>query len=187
MAKKLKPFPVLVWDTETTGLIDNRTVPLERQPSIIEFYGCVADLATGKVTKELDLLICPPKFPLPAIITKVTGLTDAALADKPAFGDVSESIFNMIEEAAPVVIAHNLSFDKGMVDIEAERLGLTITWPRLICTIEQTTHLKGFRLNLSALHEFLFNEPFKGAHRAKADVAALTRCACELYKRGLIQ
>ncbi len=185
MTKKLKSFPALVFDTETTGLIENRTVPLDRQPEVVEFYGCVADLATGEVSRELDLLIKPSRLPLPAIITKVTGLTDAALADAPSFTSKADSIFKMIE-SVPLVIAHNAAFDKGMLDLEAERLGRAIKWPRLVCTIEWTVHVKGYRLNLSALHEHLFGEPHKGAHRARADVQALLRCAVELYKREMI-
>ena len=57
-------------------------------------------------------------------------------------------------------------------------------WPRLCCTVENTEWLHGHRLSLSALHEELFGEPFSGAHRARTDVAALTRCYLELVKRG---
>jgi hypothetical protein len=73
-----------------------------------------------------------------------------------------------------------------MVDIEAQRLGIELRWPRLVCTVEQTIALKGYRLSLENLHKELFGEPFEGAHRAKADVAALTRCCRELFKRGMI-
>jgi hypothetical protein len=61
-----------------------------------------------------------------------------------------------------------------------------VKWPRRICTVEQTQHIKGFRLNLSGLHEFLFGEKFSGAHRAKVDVAALVRCSSEMFKREML-
>lgn len=176
----------IIFDTETTGLIDNGTAKLEKQPEVIEFYACVADLKTGKIAQELDLLIKPQRE-ISAEITKITGITPAMVEGAPAFGAVSDRVKAILNVAtAPLAIAHNASFDKEMLDIEFKRLGGWIAWPRLICTVEQTVHLKGFRLSLSNLHELLFNEPFTGAHRAKVDVAALTRCCVELFKRGML-
>src|SRR6187399_3181485 len=37
----------LVFDTETTDLVTNRTLRLDRQAEVIEFYGVVADLTSG--------------------------------------------------------------------------------------------------------------------------------------------
>jgi DNA polymerase III epsilon subunit-like protein len=173
-----------IFDTETSGLIDNRTIKIDRQPSIIEFYGCLVDLETGEIKSELDLLIEPPKE-VSEEITNITSITNDMLKGKPLFEAVASLIATAIENA-PIVIAHNLSFDREMVDVEFERLGKTIKWPRLLCTVEATIHLKGFRLSLSNLHETLFNEPFAGAHRARVDVQALVRCCVELFKRGEI-
>jgi len=83
--------------------------------------------------------------------------------------------------------AHNLAYDMEMLEFEFKRLNDTLKglWNKpLICTVEQTVHLRGIRLSLSALHEYLFNEKFEGAHRAKADVQAQVRCFMELKKRG---
>jgi len=181
-----------VFDTETTGLIRNRTLKLEKQPEIIEFYGCLTDLKTGKIKKELDTFLAPSKalsdIPAPGdrkTITEITGITNEMLKGAPTFKEKAKEIVTLIEKS-PIVIAHNASFDKEMINIEAERLGITIMWPRIICTVEATIALKGFRLSLSALHEELFNEPFTGAHRAKVDVSALVRCCVELFQRGFL-
>lgn len=182
-----------LFDTETTGLISNHTVKLDMQPSVIEFYGCLADLKTGNIESEFDTFVKPPK-PLPdkpnfgdkKTITQITGITNEMLENAPPFSDVSGQIRSNLE-SAPIVIAHNMSFDQEMIDIEFERLGGKLNWPeRRLCTIEQTAHIKGYRLTLSALHEYLFKEPFSGAHRAKADVAALLRCCVELHARDII-
>lgn len=182
----------LVLDVETTGLVRNRTLKLDLQPSCIEFYGCIVDLKTGKVSKEFETLIKPPKplsnTPAPGdkkTIIQITGVTNEMLQDAPSFADVSKTIFKMIEKA-PVVIAHNASFDAECLDIEAERLKCQIAWPRKICTVQETVHLKGYRLNQGALYELLFNEPFAGAHRAKNDVMSLVRICIELHKREII-
>lgn len=184
----------LVMDTETTGLIENGSLALDRQPEIIEFCGLLADLSTGKVVDELDVLIRPsrPLEDRPSVvrgkagkksITEITGITNEMLNGRPTFAEASDGIFKMVE-GAPLVIAQNASFDKEMLDIEAARLGLQLEWPPLLCSIEQTVHLRGYRLALGDLHEHLLGKKFEGAHRARADVEALLRCLVELCRRG---
>lgn len=173
-----------VFDTETTGLISNRKLPLDKQPYIVEIFGHIIDLKTGEVSAEFETLVKPP-IKLPAIITKITGLTDDKLKDAPGFAKVFEG-FRDIVGNAPMIIAHNLSFDTEMCEIEYERLGEKIEWPRKVCTVEQTIHLKRFRLSLTNLYDTLFKEKFEGAHRARHDVVALSRCCVELHKRGMI-
>lgn len=177
----------LILDTETTGLINNHSIALDRQPEVIEFYACIADLKTGKVGKKLHTLIKPSKYPMsPKVIEETkTKITNDMLRSAPPFAKVAGEIKKMVE-AAPVVIAHNVSFDREMLDIEYERLDQTLQWPRCICTVEQTIHIKGYRLSLTNLHIQLFDRAFKEAHRAEADVGALRKCCVELFKRGML-
>jgi DNA polymerase III epsilon subunit family exonuclease len=182
----------LVLDTETTGLIENRVIKLDKQSEVIDFYATLIDLETGELIKEVELLIRPQRplsdAPAPGekkTITQITGLTNELLVNAPQFKDVASEIFALIE-SADLVIAHNAAFDKEILDIEAERLQHIINWPRLVCTVEQTVHLKGFRLSLGNLHELLFGERFPEAHRARTDAQALLRCVLELNKRGMI-
>lgn len=174
----------LIFDVETSGLIANRTIKLAKQPEIIEFAAELVDLATGEIYLKADYYI-RPKEPISEEITKITGITNDELKDKPPFSLQGVLIQELIERA-PLVIAHNLSFDQEMIDIELERLGQKVKWPRALCTVEQTVGLKGYRLTLSNLHELLFGVTFDGAHRADVDVAALVRCCIELYKRGVL-
>lgn len=182
----------ILLDTETTGLVDNRSVALDRLPEVIEFYGVLCDLTRPKKPKlrELSTLIRParplsdrPERKGGKTITQITGITNAMLEKAPVFGEVYDEIFPFIE-SAPLIIAQNASFDREMLDIEAQRLGTTIDWPPIICTVEQTVHYLGYRLSLAALHEHLLGEKFPGAHRAKADTEALLRCCLEMKKRG---
>jgi DNA polymerase III subunit epsilon len=183
---------LFVFDTETTGLVGNHTIKLAKQPHIIEFYGCLVDLITGELSNEIDLLIKPPQ-PLPdtpafgekKTTTQITGITNDMLKNAPSFHEAATSLIAALE-AAPLVASHNLSYDKEMLDIEAERLDTKINWPNGICSVEQTVHLKGHRLTLSALYEYLFNEKFADAHRAKTDTQALIRCLIELHKQEII-
>ena len=176
---------IAAFDTETTGLIDNHTVKLDKQPEIIEIYCCIFNDKDGKIKHEFNTFI-KPKVPITTEITKITGITNAMVKDAPAYAKVSKDIMQMLNDA-PVLTGHNLSFDTEMIAIEQERCKLPpLKLNRQVCTVEQTVHLRGIRLSLSVLHEYLFNEPFTGAHRAKVDVHAQVRCYMELKKRGEI-
>lgn len=184
---------ILAFDTETTGLVGNHTIRIDKQPHIIEFYGCLFNLQSGETIAELDLLIRPPQplsdqpiFGEKKTTTQITGISNEMLSSCPTFPAVADQLFTFIQQQPALLAAHNLSYDKEMLDLEAERLNRTINWPRGICTVEQTVHLKGHRLTLPALHEHLFNEKFADAHRAKTDTQALVRCLLELHKRGII-
>jgi DNA polymerase III epsilon subunit-like protein len=172
----------LVLDTETTALVANRTMADSWLPEIIEFYAEMVDLSNETSFAYLHHFIKPMR-PISEEITKITGIDAAMVADKPVFKELAPLIIELIEKS-PAVIAHNAHFDRECLDIEMQRLGLEITWPRTICTVEQTIHLTGKRLTLSALHEHLFGERFQDAHRASTDCKALIRCARELFKRG---
>lgn len=174
----------LLFDTETTGLIDNHTLKIKHQPHIIEFYGCIADLRNGKIKKELQYLIKPP-IDIEPMITNITTIDNETVKNSPTIDKVALEIFKFLE-SSKILIAHNASYDKEIIEIEAERLNQKVKFGRFICTVEQTISLKGFRMTLSDLHQFLFGEPFAGAHRAKVDVMALLRCCVELHKREVL-
>jgi len=171
-----------VFDTETTDLINNSVVSDKHQPHIIEFYGCVVDDG-GKVVEELEFL-CDPGVPITSDTTRITGIKAEDIAGKQKFDFHSEEVRRIIHSCDSVV-AHNLKFDMSMVDVELNRLGKKVMWPKTqICTVEETEWFMGYRLNLSSLHEHLFGMKFEGAHRAKVDVQALVRCFNELRIRG---
>lgn len=175
----------LIFDVETTGLIQNRSLKDKLQPRVFEFFGCLADLETNDdPLSELHLWINPERE-IEAKAQKVTGIDPQFLLDKPKFSDVAIQIKDYIC-SAPMVVAHNCSFDVEMLDMEFERAGVPIDWPRQVCTVESTLHTKGRRMSLSELHEHLFGMKFKDAHKAKNDVLALLRIARELYRREMI-
>lgn len=176
----------MVFDTETTGLFDNRTVKLDQLPEIIEIYATTIDLDTGEVGETIHSLVKPRK-PLVEKTTTITGITPEMLADAPSFSEIADKLIGLLEKA-DAVIAHNATFDCDMVEIELERIGRKIKWPQTICTVEQSMHYprnrKSVRLKLSELYEFLFPGERFVAHRADSDVNALVRICVEMRKRG---
>ena len=174
---------MMILDTETTGLVENLTTRSDHQPEIIEVCGIDIDPFTGDIRKEYDTLI-KPIFPITEEITKMNGITNEMVKDAPTFKQAAEEIRDLIE-ASDIIVAHNAAFDRDMINLEIMKTGMSkIAWPHLICSVEATVHLTGFRLNLQTLYEYLFKEKFTGAHRARTDVEALARCVVELRKRG---
>ena len=187
----------IVFDTETTGLIKSLAQPLDKQPRIIELYAVKVD-AKWKKVDDLHLLI-HPELKLSEEIIKITGINDSMLKGKPLFAKVAPQIEKFFSDANKI-IAHNLTFDTDMLDLEWKRYGQTM--PRkpqsdfarfpfkreqaLICTVEATEWLLGRRMKLQELHVHLFKKEFEGAHRAKSDVEALLACCKELAKRNAL-
>jgi len=173
----------LILDTETSGLVFNHVIPLAKQPEIIDLYMAEVDLAEGYLVADYEYLFKPDTWSEEA--EHVHHITQDMVKDAPKFSQCADDIQTILERS-DCVIAHNASFDCEMLDLEFERLGMKVEWPRIICTVEQTMHLKGYRLSLQDLHELLFGNKFKEAHRARTDTQALIRCCVELHRQGVL-
>lgn len=181
----------LLFDTETTGLTIAHAAALDNQPHVIEFFGALLtfdpDANAWEDGPEVEILVKPP-VPISEEITRITGITPELVADCSLISAAFPTIRHAIE-TADAVVAHNLSFDRAIIDNEATRLGVTLKWPlqyNCICTVERTEWLHQRRLSLTDLHKELFGEGFASAHRARHDVMALIRCFKELVAREFI-
>lgn len=165
-------------DTETTGLLEPLGNKLENYPHIIEFY----ILFTDEKFNEIDsfyTLIKPP-IPIPGFITKITNITNEMVEKAPSFEDVSKVIKKRLK-FQDVLIGQNLPFDIGCIDIEFRRLDQRLKIKpdcELFCTVAQSMHLKGIRMNSNELHKAATGKEIVGIHRAKEDVLAMV----EYYK-----
>jgi DNA polymerase III epsilon subunit-like protein len=177
---------MIVWDTETTGLPKPLVAPLEEQPKIIEFAGIRLDPKTLKETARLEFM-CNPGEKLEAIITKITGITDADLADKKPFGFFYQPLVEFFWGEREMA-AHNIAFDRSLLFFDLMRMDkhYAFPWPlKHLCTVEASYSIKNRRLKLSELHELAMGKPHKDAHRAMADVEALADCCRWLRKKGM--
>jgi DNA polymerase III alpha subunit (gram-positive type) len=176
---------VLAFDTETTGLIESRLKRTEFQPYVIQFCAWMVDLEKDELIYKFETYVKPPgaEFLESEGVKKSSKITWDMVKDCGDFATNAGMICNMIAEA-PAVAAHNLVFDRDVIDLEMGRIGREVRWPdRQICTVETTAHMNGYRLSLADLHKTMTGEDFKDAHDARADVAALVRCLVEMYKR----
>jgi DNA polymerase III epsilon subunit-like protein len=174
----------VVFDTETTGLIINPGRSLALQPEIISLAAQPFDLETGELS-EIYYRIFKPTRPISEEITKITGFTNEFLNDKPSITDSIDEII-IILERAQLIIGQNITYDKGMFELELRRNNKRIIWPMCLDLVEHSIYLKGYRLSLTNLHLELFGVGFESAHRADIDVAATVRCAIEMYKRKML-
>lgn len=182
-----RPSKLIIYDTETTGLIANSALPLKDQPQIIELYATKLDGETLEEVETFHSLFYVKN--VPPEVTKITNITTEMVSGSPTFAQMVDPLARFFL-GVDMMAGHNLSYDRDMVWIEMRRLGreCRFPWPpRHLCTVEATEHVEGYRLGLSALHEKLFGSTFDSAHRAKADVEATTRCLRELVKQGIIR
>lgn len=171
-AKKKKGGELIVFDTETTGLPLHPDADLDKQPHIIELGGSILSRSDGRLLRKVEWLIKPP-IPVPPDSIRIHGLTDDALAGKPAWGSIFgeiEATFKSMERC----IAHNSPFDEFLVNIEMRRLGLIFKWPpKRLCTIGLYRSEFGYDMKLVELFKFVTGEALSQKHRASSDVDAL--------------
>lgn len=176
---------MIIFDTETTGLISSVDAPLAKQPKIIELYALkICDNSLDMIS-DLQLLIDPAE-PITAEITGITGIDDSMVRGQGQFPVHAHAIADFwLGERW--VCGHNVAFDLGMLSIELRRVGAVekFPWtPRQLCTVEASEHYEGRRLKLIDLHKHLTGEGFEKAHRAKNDVMATYTCVKHMAARG---
>lgn len=172
-----------IFDTETTGIPKHPSAKDEVQPRVIEF-GAVLANEDGEIIDEMSLLLKPiddkgEQLLLEDKITEITGLTDEDLVDAPLFEDKAHDLARFISRA-DVVIAHNLPFDKTIMNLAIDRCDETkvpfagLPWPEIeICTVQEHADEWGYRPKLTELYEHYTGEKLEQTHRAVDDVKAL--------------
>lgn len=128
-------------------------------------------LRDGKVIGEFQTLINPER-PIPAFISKLTGITQEMVATAPTFSMIADEFRRFTEDS--IFVAHNVRFDYGFIRNEFERLEIEFVRPQ-ICTCagmrKSFPGIKSYGLkNLS--HHFQIN--LEQHHRALSDAKAAT-------------
>lgn len=112
LLSKLSTAPLLFFDTETTGLYP------ERGDRMCEI--ALVRTVNGQVEKTYDTLIYPER-PIPEEASRISGITDAMVWEKPRFSEVVPKIQEMAEGA--VLVAHNAPFDLSFLLIQMQEAG----------------------------------------------------------------
>jgi DNA polymerase III epsilon subunit-like protein len=171
-----------VFDTETTGLIINPARKLDLQPEIISIAIQSVNMMTEEFFNDYYKVFKPTR-PIPHEITRITGFTDASVANAPPIVEhIDEFLARLM--ICDLIIGQNITFDMSMVNLECRRYGRNINWPKTLDLVENSIFIKGYRLTLTNLHRELFGTDFSGAHQADTDVKITIKCAVEMFKRG---
>ena len=164
---------MIFFDLETTGLPKAEGSDLNLQPKIIEFGAIKLDDDLNEIDRT-EFFVNPDQ-PLPAIIKKITGITDDQLkAAKPFVAHYQHVCEFFLGEKA--IVAHNLPFDRKILKFELERLDkLTkFPWPyEHICTVEIGEGVWGKKRKLGDIYEEISGKKIEGAHRSTADIEAM--------------
>ena len=121
-----EPEIVCVLDTETTGLKRGAADGAR----ITEVAVVAIDLAARKILGRFSELV-NPGVPVPADITRLTGITDAMVRTAQPFEVVWPRVVAFVSEHTLDIVAHNAAFDRGMLEDAQERAGhLSCDWPR---------------------------------------------------------
>jgi len=175
---------ITIFDQETTGLLKAKGSDILHQPYLTEIYAMQVD-EKGNLIREFETLIKPP-IPISTFLEKTVGITNEMVVNAPSFLQIYKKIIEVFF-CSHTVVAHNLSFDEGVLIYELKRIGKEYHFPYppiKFCTIEQSMHIKGHRLKNSELYKIATGKDMVGAHRAKADVMATYQSYLWLKKQG---
>lgn len=190
---------VLFFDTETTGFLDDRLpVDHEAQPYIVQLAAQLCD-DEGAALAGFCLIV-DPKVAIPERAAAVHGITNARATQFGVSAEFALQAFTHLYQRADLVCAHNIKFDKGVIEVAiARHYGKTMPLCKpLFCTMEAASPIvnlpptermraAGFDKpkppKLEECVQHFFNEKLDGAHDAMVDLIACRRVY--LHIKGL--
>ncbi len=191
----------LVFDTETTGLPNNREPPDHpSQPHLVQLCALLLDPETQRERSVMSVIIKPDGWTVPPDAYKVHGITTeiAEACGVPLI--VAMAMFSNLVRQSTCQVAHNVDFDMKIILAACARLKRPLQGvlnPR--CTVNMTTPLlklpptermiaAGFGSKwksptLAECVRFFFDEELESAHDAFVDARACARIYFEVLRR----
>jgi DNA polymerase III subunit epsilon len=187
---------ILVFDTETTGLIPKKTTSLADWPRIVQL-SCLFINLDKLDEMYVDNYIIKQEGLIPIETSNIHGITNEIAEEKGInIRDVLLRFVYFLDEA-DVIVAHNLIFDKKIIEKELERMNYpnyfnikkyiiydTMKEGKSICNIVKMTkrghgYIKWPKL--TELYDYLFKPKsdcveYTNAHNAIFDVLMTLRC-----------
>jgi len=182
---------VLFFDTETTGFYQDRA-PIDHhsQPHLVQIAAelCEDD---GDPVASFSLIV-DPQVPIPAQASNVHGITNDRATALGVSVEFAINAFSHLYQLADVVCAHNIKFDKGVMEVAiARHFGRARPLAKtMFCTMETASPIinlpptermvaAGFNKpkppKLEECIKHFFNEELDGARDALIDVRACRR------------
>jgi DNA polymerase III subunit epsilon len=187
---------ILVFDTETTGLIPKNPKSLTDWPHIVQL-SCLFINLDKLDEMYVDNYIIKTTVDIPEETSNIHGITNEISKEKGI--NIRDALlrFAYFLEEADVIVAHNLSFDKRIIEKEFERMDYpncfnikkhniydTMKEGKEMCNLVRTSK-RGYTFikfpKLTELYDILFKATadcveYTNAHNAIFDVIMTLRC-----------
>ena len=170
---------VLVFDTETTNLLSDKTIDICR---IVQLAWIVYDTETKKVEENDFILNSHCKIEN----SHIHGITTEISQNGYDFADIIDIFLDDIKKC-DVIVGHNLNYDLNALEVELSRINM---WDEIDYLFSKTYFdtmkeaCTTFKLNkfpkLINLYRYFFNCDFDNAHNALEDVRATLECYKQL-------
>jgi DNA polymerase III epsilon subunit-like protein len=213
MSKYIVPKYFLFLDTETNGLPrDFKISPIHHQfyPEIVSIAWQMFILDNSSVPYKWKLedqqyFVIKPSSPTVKWSKESEAIHKISLSEALSGVDIYD-VFNLFDVAlarSDYVIAHNLAFDKSVIQAAMHRVKRKSIWIHTgqeICSMLNTIQIVKIPRakpigsdiykwpKLSELHFFLFKEEYKEGdlHNSMCDTQCLSKCYKQLINLGLI-
>lgn len=184
--------PILVFDTETTGLPDFKA-PSEapHQPHIVQLAALLVDPGSRATIASMDVIVRPDGWTIPNEVAAVHGITTERAAAVGVSESIALGLFMDLWGDAGLRVAHNEQFDARIIriaqhrfdcgDLDAWKAGKAECTARLatpICNLPPSeaqrakTSFKRKSPTLGEAYRHFTGRDLENAHSAMADVLA---------------
>jgi DNA polymerase-3 subunit epsilon len=185
---------ILFFDTETTGFVQDR-LPIDHpdQPYIVQLAAELTE-DDGEPVAGFSFIIDPGigAITIPTKASDVHGITDERAVALGVSAEFALGAFTHLYQRADLVVAHNIKFDRAVIETAISRHYRKIMPLRkaLFCTMDAATPIvnlpptermiaAGFNKpkppKLEECIRHFFDESLEGAHDALIDVRACSR------------
>jgi DNA polymerase III subunit epsilon len=171
----------LIFDTETTGFPNKKVSEYDKsQARCVQLACLLVNSEFETLTSFYTILSLDEDKTIDAGAQAAHGITKEMCDAHGMAPELVVDVFSELYQMCDVVVAHNLRFDKSIIDIEAAIRGYKHVWNKKeFCTMDATTDLckmigkipgKYKWPKLEEALSILCNHKLEGAHDAMADV-----------------
>lgn len=153
--------PLVFFDLETTGtdIANDRIVEI----SLVKLF--------PNVSEEVNTFRINPGIPIPPEVSAIHGITDADVADKPSFAELSPTLLQILSNSD--LCGYNLlRFDFPILRMEFARNNIEFNTLDIKLIDPMRIFMKNEPRDLTAALKFYCNEDLTAAHSAEADTLA---------------
>lgn len=163
-----------VLDFETTGLSSDKDHIIQVGLALVDETGAIID-TYGSFVK--------PPGPIPADITRLTGITDDDVMSAPEPEEMLARLVPYLQDA--ILVGHSIEFDARFLQAALDRCGYLPFGGRMLDTLELSRLLfpmqSSFALNaLTKSLDIIHDRPHQADSDAVATAALFARCATKL-------